>query len=352
MADTLPLTSLLSQVLIALTVETDNEFEHRTQHFTSDHGWHGSYGPWLTSFAMYANFLRFVPDDGIRMAELAAAAGYGPPVHPAYHGMRRWRYVTYTPDIAGPSPKKKDGEALVELTMVGTPARDAWTAVLADMQARWSERGLDALQAALIPVAEEIDRPLPEYLPNVGFDRRQPELAHPVSRPPIDLDLLGLLSQVLLAMTYDFEARSPLALGTVSGLLQPLTEEPVPTRDLYEISGVATKEWSSAMNQLAKAGLATVGPMPGGKAKSIGLTPVGVQAKAEAAQLLSDVEEAWHKKGGPSLEKLRRELERVVDNAWSWTEPYPDCWRAKVRLPRRLAHHPIVSHRGGYPDGS
>ena len=342
----------MSQVLIALTVETDNEFEHRSQHFTSDHGRHGSYGPWLTSYAMFANFLRFVPEEGIRMEELAAAAGYGPPVHPAYHGMRRWGYVRYTPDIAGSSPKKKDGDALVEPSMNGRSARDTWIAVLHDVHARWSERGLDALQAALIPVADEVDRPLPEYLPNVAFDRRQPNLLQPVSRPPIDLDLLGLLSQVLLAMTYDFEAQNELALGTVSGLLQPLTDEPVLTRDLYELSGVATKEWSSAMNQLAKAGLATVGPMPGGKAKSIRLTPAGVKAKAEGAQTLRDVEDAWRKKCGPSLEKLRRELERVVDDAWSWTEPYPDCWRAKVRLPRHLAHHPIVSHRGGYPDGS
>jgi hypothetical protein len=42
----------------------------------------------------------------------------------------------------------------------------------------------------------------------------------------------------------------------------------------------------------------------------------------------------------------------VVDDAWNWTDPYPDGWRSKIRLPRRLAHAPIVSHRGGFPDGS
>ncbi|MEY2426829.1 MAG: hypothetical protein QOI61_2401, partial [Actinomycetota bacterium] len=55
---------------------------------------------------------------------------------------------------------------------------------------------------------------------------------------------------------------------------------------------------------------------------------------------------------GISLEKLRSELERVVADAWNWTDPYPDGWRSKTKLPRHLAHHPIVSHRGGYPDGS
>ncbi len=351
MAEGLPLTSLLAQVLIALTIEADNEAERRIPHFISD-----SKGPWvgvwLISHAMHANFLRFVGDDGIRMADLAAAAGHGPPVHPAYHGMRRWGYVTYTPDVAGASPKVKDAEAIVRCTPNGKGARDTWEAVLTDMQARWSERGLDPLQAALIPIAEAIDRPLPEYFPNVSWDRRVPELDRPVSRPPLELALLALLSQCLVAMTYDFEARSPLSLGTCAALLRPLSTEPVLVRDLYELSGVAKKEWASAVGQLQKLGLVDVGPIPAGKTKSIRLAADGVVAKERARVLLEGVETEWRKRCGPLFDTLRKELERVVDDAWSWTEPYPDGWRATVKLPRNLAHHPIVSHRGGYPDGS
>jgi hypothetical protein len=347
--DQQPITSLLSQVLIALTIETDNEFEHRCPHWSTDHGWvGGGWGPWLTSYAMWANFLRFVSADGIVMRELAAKAGYPPPVHPAYHGMRRWSYVTYEPDVAGSSPKAKDAEALVSLNASGAKAQECWIAALDAVHARWQARGLDALQAALIPLVDDNERPLPEYMPSVTWDRRQPELLEPVSRPAIELDLLGLLSQFLLAMTYDFEAKSTMSLGTYSGLLEPLTEEPVPTRNLYEVTGVAAKEWSSAMNQLAKLGLVEVG----GKPKSIALTAQGVAAKAVAATTLASVEATWAKKYGPTFEKLRRELERVVGDAWEWTDPYPDNWRAKVKVPRRLAHHPIVSHRGGFPDGS
>ena len=349
MAEPLPITSLLSQVLIALTIEADNEFENRMPHFTTDHGHQGSFGPWLVSYAAYANFLRFVGDDGIVMADLAAKAGYAPPVHPAYHGMRRWGYVMYDPDIAGSTPKKKDGDAMVRLHPVSGPkARDTWAAVVDALSARWHERGLDSLQAALIPIVEDIERPLPEYMPSVGFDRRQPTLENPESRPAIELDLLGLLSQLLLAIAYDFEAETPRALGTVSGLLEPLTDEPVPTRNLYELSGIAAKEWSSAMNQLAKLGLVELG----GKPKSIALTAEGVAAKADADKTLRAVEGAWTKKYGVSIEHLRRELERVVGDAWEWTEPYPDNWRSKVRVPKQLANFPIVSHRGGYPDGS
>jgi hypothetical protein len=346
-AEELPITSLLSQVLIALTIEADNEFEHRVPHFTTD-GKEAWRGVWLTSYATYANFLRFVDDGGIAMADLAAKAGYAPPVHPAYHGMRRWGYVTYEPDIAGSSPKAKDGDALVRCTPAGAAARDAWAAVVADLQGRWAQRGIDELQAALIPIVEEIERPLPEYMPTVSWDRRQPELLQPVSRPAMDLDVLGLLSQLLLAMTYDFEAESELSLGTYAGLLAPLSEEPVPTRLLYELTGVAKKEWSSAMTQLAKAGLVEVG----GKPKTIALTSDGLAAKTAAAATLAGVERAWARNRAPTFDHLRRQLERVVDDAWEWTEPYPDNWRSKVKVPHRLAHHPIVTHRGGYPDGS
>lgn len=352
-AGDLPLTSLLSQVLIALTIETDNEFEHRVPHFTANFGPRPWKGVWLTSYAMHANFLRFVPDEGIRMADLAAAAGYGPPVHPAYHGMRRWRYVTYTPDVAGSSPRAIDADAVVRCTPAGADARDTWEAVVRDVQVRWSGRGIDSLTAALIPVVDTIDRPLPEYLPTVGFDRRSPELVDPASRPPMQLGLLPLLSQCLLALTYDFEAQSAVALGTYAGLMGPLDDEvAVLVRDLYESSGIAKKEWGSAVGQLEKAGLAVVGPLPGGKAKAIRLTPAGVETKTRARALLDAVEGGWHKRCGPLLQSLRVELERWVDDAWSWTDPYPDGWRAKTRLPRNLAHHPIVSHRGGYPDGS
>jgi hypothetical protein len=182
----------------------------------------------------------------------------------------------------------------------------------------------------------------------VWFDRRQPELLQPVSRLPVELNLLGLLSQAWLAMAYDFEGRGDMTLATYKGLLDPLSEEPVLTRDLPELSGIAAKEWSSAAGQLAKFGFAEVG----GKPKTIALTPAGTAAKAAAAKTLRSVEQAWKKKCGVGLDKLRGELEAVVDDAWNWTDPYPDGWRSKIRLPRRLAHAPIVSHRGGFPDGA
>jgi hypothetical protein len=72
MKDCLPLSALLSQTLVAFTIELDNEFEHLVPHRTTNHGsTDGSSSvPWLVSMAMWSQFMRFVPDEGIPAEEL------------------------------------------------------------------------------------------------------------------------------------------------------------------------------------------------------------------------------------------------------------------------------------------
>lgn len=50
----LPLSALLSQVLVAFTIECDNEFERQMPHRTSNYGSTAGQGagPWLVSMAM------------------------------------------------------------------------------------------------------------------------------------------------------------------------------------------------------------------------------------------------------------------------------------------------------------
>jgi hypothetical protein len=100
-----PLSALLSQVLVAFTIEADNETEHRLPHRTRNHGLAPDAppgAPWLTSLLMYANCLRHLPDEGIAIGELAGRARTATNLD----GMRRWGYVTFTPGPghAGASP--------------------------------------------------------------------------------------------------------------------------------------------------------------------------------------------------------------------------------------------------------
>jgi hypothetical protein len=69
----LPLTAPLSQLLVAFTIEADNELEHQLPHRTTRGPAAGSRrGPWLVSLVMWSNFLRFVSEDGVPVRELAA----------------------------------------------------------------------------------------------------------------------------------------------------------------------------------------------------------------------------------------------------------------------------------------
>jgi hypothetical protein len=47
--DQLPLPALLSQVLVAFTIDFDNEFEHQVPHRTTNHGSATGSVPWLVS---------------------------------------------------------------------------------------------------------------------------------------------------------------------------------------------------------------------------------------------------------------------------------------------------------------
>jgi hypothetical protein len=63
-AGRLPLSALLSQVLVAFTVECDNEFERQMPHRTSNYGsTAGRDAPWLVSMAMWWTCMRFVGED-------------------------------------------------------------------------------------------------------------------------------------------------------------------------------------------------------------------------------------------------------------------------------------------------
>ena len=75
----LPLSTLLSQVLVAYTIEFDNEFEARMPHRTSRGP--AGHGPWLVSMAMWSNFLRYLDADGDlflvdRLRELIIVSGF------------------------------------------------------------------------------------------------------------------------------------------------------------------------------------------------------------------------------------------------------------------------------------
>ncbi len=99
-----PLPTLLSQALVAFTIEFDNEAEHRLPHTTTSHGRtpHALYAPWLVSMAMWFNCMQFVGDEGVTVSDLRRLARTGTNLN----GMERWGLrlpLRLIPPIAGPN---------------------------------------------------------------------------------------------------------------------------------------------------------------------------------------------------------------------------------------------------------
>src|SRR5689334_722840 len=120
----LPLSALLSQALVAFTIEFDNEAEHRLPHRTTSHGTSGSGDGapklWLVSLAMWENCMRHVTSEPITVGDLEARARTGTNLD----GMRRWGYITIDGTARKVHNSRPGSRALLRATAAGPEARE------------------------------------------------------------------------------------------------------------------------------------------------------------------------------------------------------------------------------------
>jgi methyltransferase (TIGR00027 family) len=403
----LPLSALLSQALVAFTVEADNEAEHRIPHRTAGYGATPDAppgAPWITSLLMWANCLRHLPDAGVTVAELRDRARTSTNLD----GMRRWGYVSFTPDPGrGKRPRL---DTVIAPTGWGIVARDTWDEVVPQVEARWRDRlGADTfatLRAALDGVVAHLDPALPDCLPILRYGlfsgpdqagragraavRKLPPggpSAGPGASPPPSpaggLPLWALLSRTLLAFATQYEAMQYEAmqsevmqseamqseamqpekwpgpsLALSANVLRVLTESGVATSDIPALGGVSRESVAMAARWLRGAGLATEGHDPAAsRLKIIRLTPRGAAARDEYPARAAGIERDWRARfGDGAVTALRRAVEPLLAGEppplAAGLEPYPDNWRARRPPPATLPHYPVTLHRGGYPDGS
>jgi hypothetical protein len=350
---------MLSQALIAFTIELDNEFEHR---FLEAGG-----GARVVSLTMWSNLLRFV-GDGTTVGELVAAVGL--PKRSALSrlgGVERWRYVS-----VGPATGKREGHGsgrgtkddwVVRFTPAGLRAAEIWPALPAEIEARWRERfgadEIDALLEALRVVDEAIDTPLPEFLPVVSSTQAMAlELPSVETRAAgDDLPLVTLLAHALLAYTIDFEASSPVSLPLSANVLRVLDEAGVPARELPALVGISKEAVEVSLTALARTEYVVVEGAPASK-RAVRVTPAGAKLQGEQRRLHARIGKRWDT-------GVRRSLVRILDHPGlpAGLEPHPGGWRASKPYTQqteaaladplgRLPHYPMVLHRGGWPDGS
>jgi methyltransferase (TIGR00027 family) len=365
----LPLSALLSHALVAYTIEFDNEAERLLPHRTQSYGVPAGAprdAPWLTSLVMWANCLRYVPDEGITVARLRELARTGTNLD----GMRRWGYVTLTSpagEVAARVGRKSELPKIVPDTVLrptewGREAGRVWRGVDAVVAERWRERfGADAvagLRDALAAVAGHLDPGLPDCLPILRFglfsqvDSGCGDAGD--TGDAADLPLWALLSRVLLAFAVDFERESAVSLAISANVLRVLSSEGVRARDVPDLAGVSKESVAMAMTALLAAGLVAEEPAPAGsRGKVIRLTRPGEAARVRYPVLVADIEARWHERFGTgTITALRQALEGVSGQLAEGLAPYPGNWRAAAPARPVLPDFPVVLHRGGYPDGS
>ncbi len=369
MADRLPLPTLLSFVLVAFTIEFDNEAEHRMPHSTTAQGrspGDSPFAPWLVSLVMWANCIRFLGDGPLQIRELVLRAR----TKTNFRGMHRWGYIRIAPDPADKRPKPPKADWLVRATSAGRMAYGIWQPLPAVIEKRWQKRfgpeAVDRLRGALLEIVSRLDPGLPDCLPILGYGLLSQQLKlrplPAVARDHLaDSPLWALLSRTLLAFASEFEQESHLSLAICANILRVLDEKGVRVRDLPILSGVSKESINMGMGILHKFKLAGLEKDPsGGPWKVVRLTARGVEVRKLYERTVAAVEERWLSRFDPeAIRRLREALEELAGDGtaqnsplFEGLQPYPDGWRASVRKPATLPHFPMVLHRGGYPDGS
>jgi hypothetical protein len=135
-ADRLPLSAMLSQALVAFTIEFDNEAERRIQHRTSRFGGTRS-GVWLVSMVMWLNCMRYVGADPITVGEIARLARS----ETNLAGLERWDYLKLEPDPAERRPKPPKQGVLAHATGRGIRAQEVWRPLTAVIEQRAVQHG-------------------------------------------------------------------------------------------------------------------------------------------------------------------------------------------------------------------
>jgi DNA-binding MarR family transcriptional regulator len=376
-----PLPTLLSQLLIAYTIEFDNEAERRIQHWTTAlRGARPRSGVWLVSMAMWSNCMRLVPEEGIPVGELARRARTE---SLQLRGMERWGYIRVAPDPADTRTKPPQRDWLVRATLKGKVAQGIWRALLPEIEERWRTRfgggEIDLLRNSLSAILRQIDLELPDYLPICGYGlfsqiplEERPEAAADSEAAPTGLPLPTLLAKVLLCFAIEFEFDWKVSLAVSANVLRILGEKGVRVADLPRLSGLSKEAVAFATGWLERTQHAVLEPDPkAGKGKAIRLTAKGKAAKRAYSERLATIENRWLERfGAAQIAALRDSLLGILHKKdgeeWLLGQammPSPEGWRARPPyLARTLAfvadpagslpHFPMVLHRGGYPDGS
>jgi hypothetical protein len=339
-----PFSTLLSQIWIAFAIEADNAVEAA--------GTERVRRLFRISLPMWSNALRFIDADGVTAGDLSARAR----ARCNIGGLERWGWIT----VGDPGAGRRDGygtgrgvkrDTLLRPTRAGAFARRLWPQAVADVEQRWQTRfgtgTVGRLRAALLRSAAQMPWSPPEVHPSDGF------CTHVVDGAADDGDvpLAGLLGQALTALTLELERDAAVSMPLAADVLRVIGGDVVPVRGLPALSGVSKEAIAMATGYLARAKRAEL------------RAPRSIMLTASGRRALDSYRVRAASPGDHALQGCLSEILSEREALAEGLRPPEGCWRGEkpylAQTRRVLANpaaalpwHPMVLHRGGWPDGS
>jgi hypothetical protein len=324
-----PLSALLSQILVAYSVEIDCEFERRMLETRSRSA--------RLSLVTWLNVLQFLADGPVSVRTLAARALTAETSVTAGLGcLERWGVVTLKP---GKRAGFGSGRGIradwpVRLTASGETAVRIWPALIPEIDARWSRRfGDDAtrLRRSLEAIERQIEFELPQGLPVALL--KLPEFGPRRSAAEDSLPLPVLLSRVLLAFALDFERESQTPIALCANTIRVLSDEPIPESEIPKRAG-CSKE-TAGIGWQHKPYIEVERDPARGRGKFVRLSEAGLKAQHEYLRRTRALEEEWKKRFRAATKEIRESLTALLksDELSDGLNPPPGTTRAGAQTP-------------------
>jgi hypothetical protein len=311
-----PLSALLSQILVAYTVEFDNEFERR---LSTAHPGAG------ISLTVYYTVMRFLNDSGVSVQQLASQSIASSDTHHFRLGcLERWRFLTFQPDPADKRPIPQAfhrlagrqlrrgwgsgrgirGEWIIHLTARGRSALEIWPSLFEEIDQRWRNRFgpqlIDQLRNSLAAIVAKLNSTSPDALPS--------DLGRTASGN-ITKSLPALLSRVLLAFAHEFNRESAVPLGLCANTLRVLGQAAIPEGDIPRLTGCSPE--TTAIGWQLKPFIVVESGKTARRGKLVRLNARGLAAQATYTPLVQEIERRWLQRfGAENIRSLRHQLEQ------------------------------------------
>jgi hypothetical protein len=317
-----PLSALLSQILVAFTIELDNEFERQM----NDPGAR-------SSLVVWSNLIRFVPSTGISVREIVADSLLEQTEIKLMLGcLERWGFVTLQPGSTQKMPAVRlkrglpvrdgfgsgrgiSGDWIVRLTEArGEKAKEVWPPLFQMIESRWQKRfGRDdiaAIRDCLATIVDQLEVELPQGFVDVRYRKRGFPARR--TRKASDLPLSTLLGHALLAFAIEFERESAAPLALCANAIRVLGEEPIRESEIPRLTGSSPE--TSGIGWQLKPYIQVERNPAAGRGKVVRLSPRGLYAQQNYFRLVAEIEKRWQSQfGKDTVDGLRESFEALLN---------------------------------------